>query len=64
MPEIAPSLRIRVLAKNLREQVERMASEHKTKRGIDFAAAHFAASGYVRDLERLAEEMSEVSAIG
>lgn len=58
MPEIPVSLRLRVLAKNMRLQVERMASEHKTKKGMDFAAAHFSAASYIRDLEKLAEELA------
>lgn len=64
MVEIPVSLRLRVLSKNIREQSERMASEHKTKRGLDFAAAHFALSGYIRDLERLAEEIGAEVSVG
>lgn len=58
MPSASLSLRLRQELGWLREQVGRMAEEHRSKRSVDFQAAHFAASSHLTEMAGLVEKMS------
>ena len=61
--ELSRSLQARMELKALREQVDRMAVEHRSKKASEFDVAYFSASMRISNLEAIAEKVStEMSA--
>lgn len=61
--ELSSSLRIRVELRALREQVNRMSEEHRSKKAAEFQVAYFAASMRIGNLEALNERGSRADSV-
>ena len=58
MVESSLSLRLRVELRALREQLSRMAEEHRRKKAVEFDVAYFAASMRLSNLEAINERLA------